>query len=260
MFSKKHICNVLLNIKNSLVNHAKQICGRILQRETSRNLHINMFSSFIFFLNDHKLKKKEMSSPKKIKTLKKWWPKWMDGQRYRWREKTWFFLYRNMRKLHSSLLWIEWVWGSLILWTKYVFFLYLKKNKFWQISRLWSYISHILKTLKERQLFLSLLEQDESKLILMFNYDKNLIYQSRDVPTNLKFDFFFFNESAIFYSFKESILIFQRSIKTTKFSIIFQTFSRIRVFWSPSKRFLRFCWNRIKWLTNQHRPQDLMWF
>lgn len=42
-FSKRHICHVLLNIKNSLVNHAKQICGRILQKEINRNLHINMY-------------------------------------------------------------------------------------------------------------------------------------------------------------------------------------------------------------------------
>lgn len=62
---------------------------------------------------------------------------------------------------------------------------YLSKN--FKCSRLWNYISHILKILKERQLFLSLLEQDDSKLVLMFNYNKNLIYQSKDIPANLKF-------------------------------------------------------------------------
>ena len=83
-------------------------------------------------------------------------------------------------------------------------------------SRLWSYISHILKTLKERQLFLSLLEQDETKLILMFNYDKNLIYQSKEIPANLKFliNFFLFIENYL-----ENILKFQRA-KILKYFVI----------------------------------------
>lgn len=65
------------------------------------------------------------------------------------------------------------------------FLLFLSKIQK-KCSRLWFYISHILKTLKERQLFWSLLEQDESKLIMMFNYEKNLIFQSREIPSKLK--------------------------------------------------------------------------
>lgn len=42
LFFKIHICHVLLNIKNLLVNHAKRICGKILKKEIKRNLHINM--------------------------------------------------------------------------------------------------------------------------------------------------------------------------------------------------------------------------
>ena len=54
------------------------------------------------------------------------------------------------------------------------------------MTKKWGDINHVLKSMKERQLYIQLLEKNHQKLLLIFNSDQELIYQNKEVPSNLR--------------------------------------------------------------------------
>ena len=61
----------------------------------------------------------------------------------------------------------------------------------------------MLQSIKERHVFTQILENENSKLIFLFNNDMELLYQNREVPTNLKYLFFFKKKFNFFKKIKK---------------------------------------------------------